>query len=470
MKNQLTVVIMSLIIILVACLFGSLTFKTKTTPKIEKYENSGVVLSNPDPIISDRIHYFRIGLTNFFSQQDSVNTSFSIPDFKTWLSNKVYVWPNFQDLCCKSLQSSENNQLNCSCDNINIAFSAIKDYHFIAYNENIINTIESSIGAPKEKNCTMTIFKNDYILMKRGILLNIPKPIQETSNLENTFFRVPLSGSLISFVLCRPLLISFNTTGLYMIKHEDIRNTTKMEDYEDNYKSNLFSYFDSTRKTDNYIYLKQIKANDVDGISVFQQGKSNILRMYDENKQTYPSTIYYFNYKEEHKLYDTDTQVANFIINEKLYNSSFGAGNQLRMTTEQNDSQKVETVLFKKNDDGLIQFTIDSIEYDIPSAFEYNDPAKYERFDMLFTISHDILLISCFSIEKYSKRNVCISIRYHLPRKFVMKKDKYLTFLENNSPIMNDIFRKKLKNHMNPTSIPNLIQISYAMGYVFQIQ
>ncbi len=431
-----------------------------------------VEASTDDVIISDRIFYFKLGLANFFAQHQTLPRKTN-SEFMSWISenSKVFVWPNYQDICCKSLEHENKEKLKCSCDNIHIGFSSFQDKSTRIYNEKRIPSIESSIGAPQLRNCTMTILNSDYHLLKRTYLFNIPEPIVQEGSNKSPIYRVPLQGSITSLVLSRPLFVSFNMAGLYMVVHEDFENQTVLNNNEDKKESNAFAYFNSTKTDKNFIHLKPIPS-EFEGKMIFPPTKKNIRENYSPDRLQYPGTLYYFNFKSELKMYDADIHVLNLMIDEKLYNEEFATNNRIEIGTAQDHTNYIQHILLTKDDDNILKLNLDGQIFEIPSDFLYHDPQKFMHFNICFTISHDILIITCFGAEriadKSAQMSVCFQVRRHISNKvFQMRKQRLMDTLTSRSPNMLHLINGRLREAMTISSIPNYALLAYNLGYTF---
>lgn len=417
------------------------------------------------PIMSDRINYFRIGLANFFTRHDYVSRKTKL-EFDDYIKDKVYIWPSYQDICCQSLDTGTTD-LDCACDNINISNSSCLDNLMKFHNESRVSTIEGNIGAPKTSNCTMTILGNDYMLMKRSLKMKI-KEIKQVDIGRNKRFRLNLSGQLALFALSRPMFLSFNTSGLYRVIHEDKNNPSTENEYEIAKFSNMFANFDSTRTRDNIVYLQQVAHDEIEGLRVFEETNTHIARTQDIAKKDHPVTLYYLNYRSEVKVYDAQTHVINLFLNHKIYNS-FSLANTIDILTGNDKSQLVRFVRLHKSQSGILDLIIDDIRYPLPEDFIYYDPKQYQRFDICITVSYDIVLIACYCIDSITRKNISYLSRYNLPRSFGMKKETVMEIIKGQSPDMFYMMRNNLKDVMSLTAIPNYAHLAYSLGYVFNI-
>lgn len=423
-------------------------------------------MPSPGPIMSNRIFYFRIGLANFFTRQDYV-TRKSLLEFETWMKDKIYVWPNYQDICCKSLDKGDA-ELDCACDNINISNSSCLDTSMRFHNEPRLTTIEGNIGAAKNSNCTMTILGNDYMLVKRSLGMKIKEIKQVDIGMMKTF-RLNITGQVALFALSRPMFLSFNTSGLYRVLHEDKNESSTESEYESPRFSNMFAHFDSTRTRDNIVYLKQVAHDEIEDMTVFQETNTHIARTFDPSKLSHPVTLYYLNYRSEVKVYDAQAHAFNFFVSQKIYNTSFRLSNTIEILTGNERSQEIKSVQLQKTPEGLLELRIDGNLYPLPEDFVYYDPTQYQRFDICFTISYDIVLIACYSIDSQTRKNTCYLTRYNLPRNFRIPKADLLERIKTQAPDMFYTMRNNLKDVMSVTSIPNYAHLAYSLGYVFNL-
>ena len=417
------------------------------------------------PIMSDRINYFRIGLADFFTRHGYVSRKTKL-EFEDYIKDKVYIWPSYQDICCKSLDTGSTD-LDCACDNINISNSSCLDNLMKFHNEPRVSTIEGNIGAPKSSNCTMTILGNDYMLMKRSLKMKI-KELKQVDIGDNKRFRLNLTGQLALFALSRPMFLSFNTNGLYRVVHEDKNNPSTESEYEITNFSNMFANFDSTRTRDNIVYLQQVAHDEIENLHVFQETNTHIGRIQDIAKRDHPVTLYYLNYRSEVKVYDAHTHVINLFVNQKIYNS-FIFANTIDILTGNEKSQQIRFVRLHKSQSGILDLIIDDVSYPLPEDFVYYDPKQYQRFDICITISYDIVLIACYCIDSVTRKNICYLSRYNLPRNFGVMKETALEIIKSQSPDMFYMMRNNLKDVMSMTSIPNYAHLAYSLGYVFNI-
>ncbi len=444
---------------------------SKDVQHYENFDNGSDVRvydsNNNGVVLSDRLLYFKIGLANFFTQHDGV-LNLNQEDFMKWIKDKVFIWPSYQDLCCKSLQVENDDgkkKIDCNCDNINLSIFSCPEKRLIIYNEPHLNNIEGSVGASNTDNCNMSILGNEYFLLKRSIILRMTEPITEHGLTQNKFLKLKVDGRLTSVVFSRPMFVSFNTAGLFRIIHEDARNPTLVNDFDIKKDANAFAYFDSNKTTGNIILLKKIRSDELGEKQVFNFSRANILHANHKTKANYPCTIYYLSYHSEIKLYDASSSVINFVFDEKIYNENFRFGSMNTYFTNKNDTKFVEKIVIEKKSDNTLSFQLDNTEYNIPSDFAYTDPAQYSRFHIFFTIAYNIILIHCCAVENVTKKHVFISARYHHDKKFEMRKDHLLSSMQDQSPLMHEYITKKLSQNMNVTCIPNYALLANALGY-----
>lgn len=468
MKEHTLIVTISLCVVLLAALIGSLNTQFLLSPDSEHFTNNVTTYdSNVDgPVRSDRILYFKIGLANFFTTHDKL-FMMTMPDFKSYINDKVYIWPNYQDLCCKTMDNRDSS-LDCACDDINIHISSCTDDSPGTSNEPRAQTIEEVIGAMKKSNCTMTMFGNEYLLLKKSLVIRLSSPISLVGVGNNKLYRLSLSGSITSFVLSRPLLISFNTSGLYQVVHEDINNPTRANESEQKIHSNTFAFYDSTRVNDNIVYLRKINHDIVPGFSVYTPTSTNIYNTFKPGTTDMTATLYHLSYKAEVKLYDAITNTVNLVINQDIFMSAFKVNNVLELVTDIDDTSIPRTISIRKEFDGILHFMIDGVVYSLPEGFVYYDPSQYERFDIIYTYAYDILLITCLGVESSTRKNVCYVLRHELNKKFQMKKSTMLDIFKNQMPEMHE-YMTRLRDVMNVTCIPNFAQVAYKLGYVFTV-
>lgn len=419
------------------------------------------------PIISDRIYYFKIGLSSLFTDQSKL-TKMADTDFLSWIKKYVYVWPNYQDFCCKSM-TNKDDKIDCGCENINLSMSACPDESMHFFNEARINTIEGNVGAPRNTNCMMTILGNNYMFMKRSINITLTRPIDQVGTGDNKLYRLTLIGNLSSIILSRPLFISFNTNGLYRVIYEDYTKATGVDEFEPKKERNGFAYYDST-KNPQHIYLSKVKDDEIENKVIFTESVSNIFKNVSPFQDLHPATIYYLTHKSDVKVSDTDTHTMNLCINKMMYSSEFSTSNTIELITENDDAKFMNGISLKKEEDGILSLIIDNENiYEIPSEFSYNNPNTYSKFDIFFSFAMDVITIVCLGTESKTRRNVAYVARYHTKKTFTMKKSTLKNALEARAPNMYNYMETYLKDTMNSTAMPNFAKLGYKLGYNFNI-
>jgi hypothetical protein len=471
MDHDISIIVFSVLIIFLSCLIGASNhdFTSKFELPTENFVDEVQVYDPDENVIqSERLIYFKIGLANFFTQQDKL-TSLTMPKFLSIIKQNVYMWPNYQDLCCKALEKGDSN-LDCSCNNINIRNTSCFDTKTAIMNEKSVDTIEASLGASKQENCTISVLGNDYFFVKRSVLLNIQN-IDMIGLSSKKQFRLTLGGNVSSIVFTRPLFISFNVHGLYKVVHQDVDKTSRLDEYENKKESNMFAFYDSSKHDTNVMYLEKIHHNPENDIIVYNETSSTIKAFEKQKKKDYSATLYYMNYKSEIKVYDANTNVLNIIINEKTYNDTFLRSSTLVIITQKDNSDFIYTIQIEKNNDGKVHVVIyeetDKVKtFNIPDEFLYYDPSHFEKFDICITFSYDILMINCWGIRQDTRVTEGFSVRYHLSKKLEIKKELARTTLQEQAPQILYYMNNTLKDVMNFTCIPNYSRLMNVMGYV----
>lgn len=171
-------------------------------------------------------------------------------------------------------------------------------------------------------------------------------------------------------------------------------------------------------------------------------------------------------------MYDADIHVLNLMIDEKLYNEEFATNNRIEIATAQDHTNYIQRILLTKDDDNILKLNLDGQIFEIPSDFLYHDPQKFMHFNICFTISHDILIITCFGAEriadKSAQMSVCFQVRRHISNKvFQMRKQRLMDTLSTRSPNMLHLINGRLREAMTISSIPNYALLAYNLGYTF---
>lgn len=421
------------------------------------------------PIISDRIHFFRIGLGDIFTPQKNI-LNLSDKDFMDWITKYVYIWPNYQDFCCKAMQN-KNEDIDCACNNIHILNSSCYDDSMHFFNEPRVNSIEGNIGAPNTSNCTMTLMGNNYLFLKKSISLILYQPILQVGLSDFKLYRLTITENVLSIVLTNPMFMSFNTAGLYQVIHEDIRNPTGMNEYENKKSRNAFAFYSSLNKEPKHIYLKKI--NNSESLNFFSDTNTNIYRTFEQNKR-YTATLYYLSYKSEIKNKNSNSNVLSFVINDKSYINDFKINNKIEIITDKNDSSHVRVFTVIKNDNGTLFIKINNYNdeeiFYIPEEFPYVNAQQLTKFDICITYAFNVLYIVCYGVEKITRKNVCVCVRYHPQNKQLdISKDIIKNVFKNQASSMYYYVENNIKDVMNFTSIPNFAKLAYKLGYNFNI-
>lgn len=461
-----------LILALAYCVFElARTRLTKTEEFIQPEEADTIIEQNPSHkasggIISGRFNYFRYGLAALFSDQKQVRT---MPDFETWITDRVYIWPSAQDICCSTLDKKLEV---CHCDNYFVQNSSCTDNTPYFFGSHVPARIENTLGSD---NCMMSILGNNYKLSKRAIKIQTSNVTVKNGTGDGTYYKIKLTRDAIYLVLIRPLMMSFGTTGLYEVIHEDSRFPTKGSDYEGGKNANAFAYFDSDyipsdfseeqnpRNSPASIYLRQIDDPAMYPVSTNAKGGAgtNIAKYYNRsyNKNELTCTIYYINYVSPIKTSDKTSNVFNFYINNTIYNTVFTENetSQTFYTDASENSEFISMIKVKRNIDGNMQVELDNTSFTFPTDFAFYEK---DKFDLFIHISHEVLLLVGFSEHK--NRTRVIVKRYNLDKR-----------LEYNQETLSSTFRTQANsayhalNRLIPIDgIPNFASLFDRLGYV----
>ena len=216
---------------------------------------------------------------------------------------------------------------------------------------------------------------------------------------------------------------------------------------------------------------KKVENDVIPGRTFFTNPSKHIVRDFNPRKSQENVTIYYLDYKSEIRVIDSNSHTINFIIDEQIYKDAFERIDGITINGIKNDrTQFIQSVILRKTNQGIIEILVDDTTYNLPSQFRYYDPSAYSKFTFVVTLTYDILLIHCFAVLRIDNRNVCFTVRYHLPKILKTKKTDIITTIKDNIPMMDNLFQKReLMNVFNVTCIPNYAKLAQRLGFSFNI-
>jgi len=427
-------------------------------------------------VISDRYLLFQAGMQCFFTTFEK--TASLKPDaFLNWIRENdhlIYFWPNYQDICCKMNSQDDKDadalgnrtiRDDCDCDNIDIRMSSHEDTGYKYSDETRLTSTDSLLSATNKNNCIVTLLGNDYMVQKRTVKMELRD--RERVNKTNEMYRLVIHHEHpISFVLSRPLLLSFSGSGIAAVLHEDYDKATGLEEFEDKKDRNLFSYFFSARdKANHNILVREFKDGKLpmlENTSIFNTSHSSHSMTFDGQPKIKACTLYYLSFHRE-VMQIPHAYAVNFYVNKDLMNEKADAIN-MTLELEHDNPLLLDTVSFFKQDRTL-KLKLNDMVYSLPEEFDVHDP-YFSKYDVVFTLAFDVLIIVCLAREVQSDQSIVLTKRYHLKKRFESTKEFLHDAFRTQVPKMYHHIENNKAGEMVLTGIPDYAKLAHNLGYM----
>ena len=332
LKNK-WVPIIALIIFGLCIAYMTYDYEVKKQTK-ESFVNS---LNNAEDVTSftkERTKVFvQKGLFAFYcSSPNSIYANYHIESIASFV-------PNYLDYFCRLNDVQKGSR----CKNMFIDYFASRDDYVYSLNDEVCNTVNTSIDNKDPELSSIRIQNTLYTLQKRCTMFeNLRVSYINGDRLYVVGFgSQTLNGAdalrrMSSFILCRPLFISLNSYGLYKIVYESNKNNEAIN------RSNMFIEMSSEDSIDDkYMYLERVTQsaneqplihqtttmpfNQTSDITAFfketleSQSQRDRSDLNIERSSRMPLTIFYMNYMST-LVSDDKTNVFTFIVDHNVVN------------------------------------------------------------------------------------------------------------------------------------------------------
>ena len=434
--------------------------------------------------------YNKNGLNQFYCS-DQQPHFISLNDYDN-VKTIVSFRPNHVDQFCTSIENSSTNDL---CKNFFIDNYSCNDPNNVSYKEKPCpKSISNNISADPN-NCLIRILSNNYRLLKRCVSFDFIK----MTMLNNRKIRVDIIGDVSTFVLSRPLFISFGSYGLFKIEHDYDNGVTDTVNMFVNFSNttpsnpqNTYAFFMSPvtsfndKNTNQEILMYPNNTNTLSITDVFENKNDG---------QAYPITIYYLSYLSPISPIPAGIQNNN-CVSITFSKDAMDTGNNQQFVFSMFPSSSTSastlsipssvTVVFNKqatNPYNIFVVNVNmggsDVSYRPQEGFGitlmklYNQGSRDFDFHVNVTYCLDILLITTFVREKDTNNvfDECTTKRYIVSNgtsRYVMNYDVGLMQNTLNIPT-----NEKIKNatiaglggNFNVTAIPNIALMANYLGY-----
>ena len=330
LKNK-WVPIIAAVIFLLCIAYMTYDYESKKTAK-ESFVNS---LNHGDDVTAftkDRTKVFvQKGLYAFYcASPQSIFANYHLESVARFV-------PNYLDYFCRLNDVEKGSR----CKNMFIDYFASRDDYVYSLNDEVCNTVNTSIENKDPEISNIRIQNTLYALQKRCTMFdNLRVSYVNGDKLYVvTFSGQTMNGSdalrrMSSFILCRPLFISLNSYGLYKIVYDANKNNPALN------RANMFIEMSSEDNlSEKVLYLERVTQapteqplihhsttmpmNQTSDITAFfkesleSQSKRDQSDLNIERASRLPLTIYYMNYMSS-LVSDDKTNVFTFVIDQNL--------------------------------------------------------------------------------------------------------------------------------------------------------
>ena len=317
------------IIFLMAIAYMTWEYETKRRTR-EHFVNTLAMNNDVTSFTKERTKVFvQKGLYAFFCS--SANVTYATQN----LDKIARFVPHHIDYYCR-LQGVERGE---RCDNMFIDFFSSRDNYVYSLNDEVCNTINTTIENKDPELSHFRIQNTIYTLQKRCTMFeNLQVSYVNGDGTYTVKFTDPAIGDgirkLSSFILCRPMFLSLNSYGLYQIMYDKNRNNAGQN------ANNMFISMSSEDRLDEkFMYLRRVTqgANDRPLIhhtsalsnsdmkditsffkeSLANQGGRDKTDVNIVRSSRIPMTMFYLNYVSSFDG-DDKTNVFTFIVDHNL--------------------------------------------------------------------------------------------------------------------------------------------------------
>lgn len=449
-------------------------------------------------LISDAKNYLYMmnGFINFFTHGIETSPIHDSISRSSQVTNQILSFTKtFIDVYCSSVSANDAVR----CNNLFIDYYSCLDPNIPGvYSRENQTTSSNTLAAAYPSHCQVRVLNHFYNFYKRAFTFDKIIVTKKT----NSFELQVSSSALSSFVLSRPLMLSFGPYGLYRINYHIDSNSIAIT-------KNPFEQFSSEQSGEYIIHLSLIPLSDQNRVplynnySTFKLYPSTTNDIYDlymanpEKMRMYPITAYYLNYNKPYNYIDPNPinthNVLTFVLS-STYLANCGADTiniQLSSTSGINTLKAITMVQFDfaKTLNNIFNVkigTTDIISEYSPhqdfvravTAFRSSETRMDHRYHIIVTIMFNTMYIVCLlqtSNRTQIPNDRCYMSRHHLKKdtqEFVLSYDNsafesQLQFVpvvpDNNFKLHNEM--KKYQTFTTTSSIPNYALMAKALGY-----
>lgn len=372
-------------------------------------------------------------------------------------------------------------------------------------------TSVSTSLSPSAENCMVRILHNNYRFMKR--CFKFPNIISITRQGQTGVFAVTVEGDMTSFLLSRPLFISFGPYGLWAIDHSFSGSKNIFTAYPPDISAS------ATNRLQSVIYIKAIQPIANNNLHMSPFHNSFDITISGSNQMKTPSdisignvntslfaqlpvTIYYLNYIEP-IIYTyemngiTTTNTLTLILSKSFITANSGAQGALTLsansggislatgvTTNTSLISNIKIGMRSTNAFSVIlnsstEFLSHPLFASQLSTMTQGDTSH--DYHIILTISMDMVIIACmvannssnnrYSKVYYVKHNITTNtgtplyLQYNVTGQNIMLSDADTSANANVRKLV--LEQKKYNRIINTTAIPNLALIAQQLGYMF---
>lgn len=278
-KSKVTIIVTAILFILLSGIVGALVRKSNP----EYFTNQEPSIIN---LFKARL-FNKNGIYNFYSSGEAGSTFFQNRENEEYVKEIVTFYPNYNDFYCLAVQGADAVDSD-RCQNFLIDNFSCHDTtsHSLSLSSNLCSSINSGVGAQGD-NCMLRCMHNYYKLVKRCILFNSINIVKTRYGNTSDAYEITVTGDISSFILSRPMFISFGNYGLYSILHIDY--STKTNCLKKFSSSDLPSYSFFITRVEPLLSRYAMDSASTATLNELVANKSIDLKKF-------PVTIYYLNY------------------------------------------------------------------------------------------------------------------------------------------------------------------------------
>lgn len=278
-SSNITILIVCLLLIYIACLFGPLL--SKYLSPLSKYEGFIELVNNDQDHILSELSKMLITSLFIENRASTIRDTSKLADIDNVYDNMIQFIELIDDsdinTLCNKLQNSDTQFAEYKkqvCNNLHVSKIAHADdtsYPFLSYKRNLQPKFSS-------KNAIIKIDYNEYMMTTLSTLpLHLQFDLNQDSLIRAQFLQI-VPAYLISFVLSNPFMIEIESAGIFHVMHD-----TSI------YSNNIMDSYNSRSHESYKIYLKPVQ-----GIYNYNYNSSHGDYISLLNKYPSQSLIFYY--------------------------------------------------------------------------------------------------------------------------------------------------------------------------------